>query len=250
MIYFFFTDIAEFYLNWVKNVTVFFSNWRFSLIKLYFQLHMLIQASGFIIFIILTTYCLTLWGNNGLIFFTSRCLPVIIAHLDAFIWLNGIFWWLDQHGTVAAQFSSHLSDSISGAASWRRADWRVQTDSWKQMSWGTGEESRVHSEDPSGFVPSASITAPFSVPPPSRLIFFLPYCRLSWQYWTQFPWRKAEPEPLCHFIHWDDTVVKKKTILTPHLVGWNNETFLSVLLGVGCNTNTPQYPRQQLWYKR
>lgn len=91
---------------------------------------------------------------------------------------------------------------------------------------------------------------PLSVSPPSRLIFFLPYCRLSWQYWTQFPWRKAEPEPLCHFIHWDDTVVKKKTILTPHLVGWNNEKILCVLLGVGCNTNTPQYPRQQLWYKR
>lgn len=119
-----------------------------------------------------TIYCLTLWGNNGFNSFTSRCSPVIIAHLDAFVWLNGIFGWLDQHGAVAAQFSSHLSGSISGAATWRRADWRLQTDSWKQMSWGGGERSR----DGGSFRGSVWIRAvildyrPFNVPP-TRFIF-------------------------------------------------------------------------------
>lgn len=93
-------------------------------------LHILIKLPAFIIFdcspgTAQTIYYLTLWGNNNLIFFMSRCSPVIIAHLDALIWLNGIFWWLYQHGAIAAQFSSHLSDSISGAASWRRAERRL-----------------------------------------------------------------------------------------------------------------------------
>lgn len=55
----------------------------------------------------------------------------------------------------------------------------------------------VHSEDPSGFVLSASITAPFNVPQ-SRFIFSSPIggCHDNIE---QFPWRKGEPEPLCFY---------------------------------------------------
>lgn len=49
--------------------------------------------------------------------------------------------------------------------------------------------------------------SPFIVPP-FLVLFFLLRRRLSWQYWTQFPWRKAEPESFHHFIHWGDTVEK------------------------------------------
>lgn len=118
----------------------------------------------------------------------------------------------------------------------------------------------VHSEDPSGFVLSSSITAPFNVPP-TRFIFFSPIggCHDNIE---QFPWRKAEPEPLCHYIHWHDSVVgeKKRTILTPYLVGWNNRishiwcfferASEGVVVVVGWGRNAPWHTREQLRYKR
>lgn len=242
-----------------------FLSWRFSLTKLYFgykhsykrlDLLSLTAAQTWII------YCLTLWGNNGFNFFTSRCSPVIIARLDAFIWLNGIFGWLDQHGAVTAQFSSHLSGSISGAATWRRADWRLQTDSWKQMSWGGGERSR----DGGSFRGSVWIRAvildyrPFQCSP-NPFYFFLPYWRLSWQYWTvsmEKGWARATL-PL-YSLAWQRGGGKKRTILTPYLVGWNNRishiwcfferASEGVVVVVGWGRNAPWHTREQLRYKR
>lgn len=147
----------------------------------------------------------------------SWCSPVIIAHLDASIWLNGIFWWLHQHGAVAAQFSSHLSDSISGAASWRTPDWRLQADSWKQASWGGGEGSR----DAGSFIGSVWICA--------GSLDYLPIQRFPIPFYffpspiggchdniEQFPWRKAEAEPLCFYsLEWHRGV---KRASWPHIL--------------------------------
>lgn len=153
----------------------------------------------------------------------SWCSPVIIAHLDALIWLNGIFWWLYHHGGVAAPFSSHLSDSISGAASWRTPDWRLQADSWKQASWGGGEGSR----DAGSFIGSVWVCAgsldylPIQRFPIPFYFFSLPYWRLSWQYWTvsmEKGWGRATL-----LLFTGVTPRSKTSILTPYLVGWNEK---------------------------
>lgn len=58
--------------------------------------------------------------------------------------------------------------------------------------------TEVHSEDPSGFVLAASITSPFNVSP-SRFIFSPSLIGGCHDNIEQFPWRKAEAEPLCFY---------------------------------------------------
>lgn len=114
-------------------------------------------------------------------------------------------------------FFPHLNNSISEAASpaqgaWRRVDRQIHNgwDSWNYR-WARAEEKvgagSWERENLSGLELSSLIT-PLSLFPPFLVLFFLLRRRLSWQYWTQFPWRKAEPESFHHFIHWGDTVEK------------------------------------------
>ncbi len=151
---------------------------------------------------------------------TSLCSEVIIAQLDPLIWLNAIFWWLYQHKAaimLVADSFPHLNNSISEAASpaqgaQRRDDWQICGAVIHETRWARAEEEEseleVERENLSGLVLSSLIT-PFHCFPSFLVLFFSLLCwRLSWQYWTQFPWRKAEPEPFHHFIHWCDAVEK------------------------------------------
>ena len=144
----------------------------------------------------------------------ETCVPeVIIAQLDPLIWLNAIFWWLHQHKAaimLVADSFPHLNNSISGAASpaqgpQRTGDWQIRKSVIHETRWAWAEqkepELEVERQNLSGLVLSSLITPLSLFPPFPCFIFFLLRWRLSWRYWTQFPWRMAEPKPFHHFIH-------------------------------------------------
>lgn len=80
-----------------------------------------------------------------------------------------------------------------------------QTDESRQAEAEEKEAGmEVHSEDPSGFVLSASITAPFNVPQ-SHFIFFPPLLEVVMTILNSFHGEKVSPSHSA-FIHWSDTV--------------------------------------------
>lgn len=130
----------------------------------------------------------------------------------------------------------HLNNSINEAASppyRRRADWQSHNgcNSWDSMSSGGGDERSVGAgsgEVEKGERIGARSVIPFHCPPtpppvPCIIFFFLLRQRLSWQYWTQFPWREAEP--FHRFSHWWRHS-GKGTILTSYLTWQNNQLWL------------------------
>lgn len=152
-----------------------------------------------------SSYCITWFNNRGLVNTVSASLyriisltlagsttsrlfilvhvsvsQVIIAQLDPLIWLNAIFWWVNQHKAImlVADSFPHLNNSISEAAppaqgAQRKDDWQICRAAIHEMRWDRAEESEseLEVENLSGFVLSSLIT-PSHCFPWNLVLFF------------------------------------------------------------------------------